>query len=628
MDISTIKNQIILANKQYRIGEDSGFTDIGFDNLCDSLKSLIPIDEYNDFINSLNEGVIETYGQKITHKYIAGSLNKLKYEEPDTIKKFISKNIKNYLIVSAKVDGLSGILHYNNGKLVGCATRGDGTTGISILDKAQFINGIPQNINTHEDIYIRGELVILTKNYDKITGTSPRNIVAGLINRKEIKSDELKYVDFIAYTVMGPIYTKNEQLSLLKTNNFNVVKYFNINNEMYNTNNIVDFLFNITTLNYDYLIDGLVLCDSEYKNEDKYRPDNQVAFKTNQQTFETRLLDVEWQGPSKDGRMNCLGILEPCDCGGVVVSKCTLHNIDFIKKSNVKIGDEVQITRSGDVIPKFIKVVETNENSVDIEYPKTCPCCGELLIQEGPFLYCKNNNCEDKLRYQVMHFIKKCGVDFASFKTLKNFNISTINDLLNFRANKKYKSEVKLEKEINEKIFTLSDEDIFVKLNMKDIGETLLRKIVDFYGWERIVSEYIDSTYTDIGLPEGIGEITMSKFLENYRENLNYMKLIVNDERYNYKKDEKIMEKVETVGSICFTGVLNTMSRTQASKIAESKGYQIKNSVSKGLTYLVTNDKFSGSSKNKKAQKLGTKIINEDEFLKLMSDNLCDIDEL
>jgi DNA ligase (NAD+) len=310
-----------------------------------------------------------------------------------------------------------------------------------------------------------------------------------------------------------------------------------------------------------------------------------------------------------------------------MVSKCTLHNIDFIEKTKVKIGDIVQITRSGDVIPKFIKVVETSEDSIDIEYPETCPCCGDVLIQDGPFLYCQNEECEDKLRYQVMHFIKRCGVEYASFKTLKNLNISTIQDLLTFKANKKYKSELKLEKEINDKIFTLSEKDIFVKLNMKDIGEILLSKIVDFYGWDKIVTGEIESCSL-AGLPEGIGEITFNKFIANYRKNRLLTNMIVSDSRYHFIEEEEKTKQIDIVGSVCFTGSLNTMTRTQASKLAESRGYQIKNSVTKGLTYLVTNDKFSGSSKNKKAQSLGTKIIDENEFLTLMSNNLMSVDDL
>lgn len=625
MNIEELKNTIIEANKKYRNGDESGFTDIEFDYLCEELESKIPSYEYSEFRNSLNEGMVE-YGKKIKHPFIAGSLDKLKYEEPATVKSFLKKYIENKLNVSAKVDGLTGILHYKNGILVGCTTRGDGYEGISIFEKAKYINGIPKTIPQKDEIYIRGEIVILKENYDKLEGSSPRNIVSGIINRKETKPEELKYIDFIAYTIMGDMYCKVLQLEELRYMGFDVVWNMNIDIEECFSDDIVDGLFEIASMNFKYEVDGLVLSDSEYVNEEKYRPTKQVAFKTNQQTFETRLIDVEWQGPSKDGKMSCLGILEPCDCNGVIVSKCTLHNLDFLKKTNVKIGDFVQITRSGDVIPKFIKVTKTTENSVDIELPTECPCCASELVIEGPFLYCKNEECLDKKTYQVMHFIKKCEVENASFKTLKNFGINSIRNLLDFKADSKYKSEVKLENEIVNKILILPQEELFTKLNMKDIGETLLKKIVDFYGWEKIHSREIEKD-TLTYLPEGIGDITMNKFLSEYNKNLEYVEMIVNDQRYNKKETSKV-KTIEILGSICFTGSLNTMSRTEASKLAESKGYQIKSSVSKGLTYLVTNDKFSGSSKNKKAQQYGTKIIDENEFLELIKDNIINVEDL
>ena len=162
---------------------------------------------------------------------------------------------------------------------------------------------------------------------------------------------------------------------------------------------------------------------------------------------------------------------------------------------------------------------------------------------------------------------------------------------------------------------------------MKDIGETLLMKIVDFYGWNKIISGEVES-YNEYGLPEGIGEITIKKFISNYRNNIQLMNMITSDTRYHFSQINNKTHVVEAVGSVCFTGSLNTMSRTQASKLAESKGYQVKSSVTKGLTYLVTNDKFSGSSKNKKAQTLGIKIINENEFIILMSDNVMCVDDL
>lgn len=621
------KELIIKANKAYRSGNPI-MTDQEFDDLCDEYRRTVGEEEYSKFRDSLNEGSIET-GNKVKHAFVAGSLDKLKYEEPETIHTFIKKHIRNKMSVSAKIDGLTGIAHYYKGKLVGFASRGDGYEGQDLFEKAKYIDSIPKTIKNDDEIYVRGELVILKENYDKIEGTSPRNVVAGLVNRKDYDPNDLKNVSFVTYTIMGTDFTKDQQFDVLRDLGFDVVWHTDLTVAECTSDDIVEKLFGIATKDFPYQTDGLVISDSRYYNEDKYRPDSQVAFKTNQQKVQTRLIDVEWQGPSKDGRFAPVGILEGVEVGGVTVSKCTIHNLDFIKEHNLKIGDEISIIRSGDVVPKLIDVVSTDENSVDIEIPTTCPCCGSKLVKEGPFVYCKNPDCGDKTTYQVMHFIKKCGVEYASFKTLQNFGIHTFDDLLSFRANKSYKTETRFENEMNNKVFTISKRDIFCKLNMKDIGETLLNKIVDFYSFEKIESGEVENDLNG-DLPEGIGEITMNKFLEEYRKNLEIADKIVHDPRYHFTEEnkEKKMKINETAGSVCFTGVLHSMTRNEASKLAESHGYDVKSSVTKGLTYLVTNDPFSGSSKNKKAQQLGTKIITEDQFLDLMEDNSMKVEDL
>jgi len=629
MDKKELEATIRNANAAYRSG-DSSMTDGEYDSLVDKYRELYP-DDYDSFRDTLNEGAV-CFGTKVKHEFICGSLDKLKYEEPDDVRKFIKSKIVNSMNISAKVDGLSGILHYSDGKLVSFATRGDGYEGILITDKAKCIKGIPHEIKSHDDVFIRGEIIILKSDYDKFEGTSHRNIVAGLINRKDWNRDEMGNVSFVAYTVLGGKYGKDEQFRFLRDNGFYTTWYIDVSRDEANQPDFVDAMFQMVEKgDFNYAIDGLVICDSEYHNEEKYRPSSCVAFKTNQQKVETRLIDVEWSGPSKDGRMNCTGILDPTEIGGVIVGRCTLHNLDFIETNGVKIGDIISLTRSGDVIPKFIEVVKTSENSVPIEYPKECPCCGSELVREGPFLYCKNEDCEVKTTSEVETFIRNMGVENASYKTLDNFGIHTIRDLLDFKPNPKYKNEVKLSSELENKVFCRSERDIFCSLNMKDLGVKTLNAIVDFYGWDRIATRTLMESQLVSFLPEGIGWITFHKFAESYCRNLDFMKMITEDSRYHYvltEKYGKIVKNSEIRGSVCFTGALNTMTRGDASKLAEQNGYAVKNGVSKGLTYLVTNTPNSGTSKNRKARELGTKVVTESEFLEIMNGGSMTVDGL
>ena len=614
-----IKDQILEANKAYRLGQ-SIMTDQEFDALVEKFQSQVSKEEFDEFRDSLNEGFIDS-GNKVKHKYVAGSLNKLKYEEPKNIKKFIGKAVRGKLHVSAKVDGLSGIAKYVGGKLVQLATRGDGSQGEDISDKAICIKFLPQKISEKEELHVRGELVILTEDFKNVEGTASRNVVAGLINRKDWSVKDIGNVSFIAYTVLGPKYTKSEQFKLLEADGFKTAWHDELDAEIWQSEDIAEKLFDLANQGFEYEADGLVLSDTEYKNEDRYRPNLQVAFKTNLQTFETRLIDIDWGTPSKDGFLCPVASLEPVEVNGALISKCTLHNLDFIAAKNVKIGSKVSIVRSGNVIPKLISVLESDENCVDVEYPKTCPCCGTKLVREGVNLRCTNKNCRDQVLFQVMYFIKKLDVKRCSTASLENFGIYTFDDLLAFKPEARLKMQTSLYSELLDKVFTRSKKELLAALNFKGIGETTINKIVDTFGYDNVSNKKFEGT-----LPSGIQDLTFQKFLDGLDDNLAIVEKIAADSRYKVKEAVPKVAKQTNGMSVCFTGKLNTMGRAEASKLAIAAGYEVLGGVSKKLTYLVSNDIESGSSKNRKAAELGTKIITEEEFLAMVKKNKAESD--
>ena len=622
-DIEQLKVKILEANKAYRTG-DAVISDTEFDSLLEQYEKLVPEDEYNSFRNSLNEGAIVSEKKKIKHKYVAGSLDKLKYEEPLKVRKFIDEHLKTSLNISAKIDGLSGIVHYVNGKLVSLGTRGDGYEGEDHTEKAKCVKFLPKEISLKDDMYVRGELVILKKDFSEIEGNAARNVVSGLIGRKEWNPKDLMNVSFIAYTILGNAYEKSEQFKLLDENGFKTAWNIELSKDDIeklecNGDGLAERLFSYASQDFEYETDGLVISDSSYKNEDKYRPEAQMAFKINQQAFETRLVDIEWNGPSKDGYIVPIGILEPVECNGVIVSRCTLHNLDFIESKGLKLGSKVKVLRSGDVIPKLLSVAENDESCTEVEFPATCPCCGTKLIQDGVNFRCINKKCEDQTVNQIANFIRKFDVESVNVKTLKKFGIHDIPSLLAFIPNEKYKLEMKLANELKTKVFTQSKEALLAAMNFHGIGETIASKIIDHFGYDAIVAN--PNVVKDGTLPDGIGESFIQRFLDDVVENISYVQMITNDSRYSYlEAADRNNSSIEIIGSICFTGALS-ISRNEASKLAKAAGFEVKGGVSKGLDYLVTNDPNSGSSKNKKAKSLGTKVIDEAEFMKLMNKN-------
>ena len=617
MEKDNLRQTIVAANKTYREGHPT-MSDADFDALLEQYHNFVTDDVFSEFVDSLHE-----VSGKIKHPFVMGSLNKLKAEEPDTVISFISKNVKDSLNVSAKVDGISCRLHYENGKLVSASTRGDGTFGEDLTDKIAFVKNIKHEIAEKSIIDIRGELVILKSNFEKVSDkfANPRNATAGIMNRKDWTAEELSLVSFVPYTILGNAYSKKEQFSKLEEIGFKTAWHINIAKADIDTA-IVEKLLNFLKQDFEYEVDGLVLSDSSYVNEDKYRPDSQVAFKANQLIAVTRVIDVEFVGPSKNGQFVPVACLEPVELGGTTVSRATCHNLDYLEANHIQYGSVVKVLKSGDIIPKIIDVID-NSNSTPIELPVECPCCGTLLVKAELNLKCPNKSCKAQTLEQLVLFIKKLGCKHASNATLEKLNICSFEDLIAFRPNVKYKTEVSLYNELSDKVFTRSKEELLAATNFNGLSETLINKIVEYYGLDNIEH----NSYS--GLPNGIGELTLSKFKDDIAENLRIVNMFANDPRYNHVVVSKTLKKSSNGMSICFTGKLNTMSRSEAEKKAVEAGFEVK-SVNKKLTYLVTNDTSTGSSKNRKAKELGIQVIDEKEFLKMISAETIEnsVDEL
>jgi DNA ligase (NAD+) len=388
---------------------------------------------------------------------------------------------------------------------------------------------------------------------------------------------------------------------------------------------LADLMFKYATQDLPYEIDGVVISDPTYRNEDKYYPDRQAAVKTNTMSAETTLIDVSWEGPSKNGVMFPVAVFEPTPLGGATITKATLNNLDYIAGLGLKYGCRIRISKRGDIIPAVDAVVSTPEGARDIELPEECPCCGSKLVRDGVNMRCANPDCRAQKIYQVEHFIKKLGVMNASYKTLDNLGIDSYEKLLAFAPNPKKAIEKKLAEELKNKVFTKPPRDIFAALDIRDVGETLQRKIIDHYGWGNVREPNFGF---DGALPPGIGEITLGKFKDARLENVRVTDMFTGDARYSWSEAETAPKAaVAKKGSVCFTGALS-IPRGEAAKMAEAAGFEVKNAVSKGLTYLVTPDPNSGSSKNEKAKKYGTTVIDEAAFMKLVDLNESDVFDL
>lgn len=239
--------------------------------------------------------------------------------------------------------------------------------GQDITSKAKYIKGLPQTIpyGVWDNFTgsIRGELVIMREDFEGIKDnfSNRRNAVAGIINRKngdkKFNPDELRRISFVPYSILGNQYAKEEQFGFLEDVGFNVAWNVLIAKEGID-DTIVDWLFKTAQDELPYDTDGLVLSDSEYRNEDAYRPKAQVAFKINQSSAVTKIIGFDWGTPSASGRMTPVALLEPVEIAGVIVKRVTCNNITWMEKLGVEIGKTVRVLRSGEVIPKIVEVLD------------------------------------------------------------------------------------------------------------------------------------------------------------------------------------------------------------------------------------------------------------------------------
>lgn len=260
--------------------------------------------------------------------------------------------------------------------------------------------------------------------------------------------------------------------------------------------------------------------------------------------------------------------------------------------------------------------------------PTVCPACGTPLKTTDIDVYCPNENCSAQILLGLSLTIKKLEIKNVSTASLENFGIKDFNDLLDFHPNMNYKSQKKFYEELEAKFFHCPEEKLFLAMPFKGLSEILLGKIVDYYSLDFVKSLQNDGQkYEKMlkkGLPMGIGEAFLAKFCENLDKILEILNKITSDGRY---QNVPIVKRNDNKNgkSVCFTGKLETIGRTQAAKLAEKAGFEVKSGVSRGLTYLVTNNVESGSTKAEKAKQFGTQIINEEEFLRMIQTSESDV---
>lgn len=639
--------------KKYYDEDKPEITDYEYDMMMNELKSLEK--QFPELIDkeSLTQkvgGHVKEGFKQVEHEVPLQSLQDVfSYDElrdfDDRVKKQLhdgGANLK--YVVETKIDGLSMAIEYKDGKFVRAATRGNGLIGEDVSANALTIKSIPKELKEPINIIVRGEVFIGSKEFEKLNEerevlgqslfANARNAAAGSLRQLDSKITKTRPLDIFIFNVQklenNPFNSHYEQLNYLDKLGFNV------NPVRILCNNIDEAIDAITKIgedreNLSFGIDGAVIKvdNLDYREElgtTFKTPRWAIAYKYPPEQKETLLKDIICQ-VGRTGAITPMAILEPVKVAGSTISKTTLHNEDFIKEKDLKIGDRVIIQKAGDVIPEVVEAVKSKRTGEEKEFimPKVCPVCGAPTIREDgeAVTRCTGIECSAKALRNIVHFASKEGMEIDGLgysiieQLLDRKLINNIADIYSLKledvASLK-KNGKKFAQNLIDAIEKSKSNDLFkliTGLGIRHIGAKSAKNLARKF---RTMDNLMNASIEELSVQNDVGEITAKSIYEFFREEqsidlINKLKLAgVNMESLEEENTDNRFEGKTFV----LTGALSKYSRDEASDIIEKLGGKTSGSVSKKTSYVLAGE--DAGSKLTKAQNLGVTVITEEEF--------------
>lgn len=563
--------------------------------------------------------------------------------------------------VEPKFDGASISLIYENDLLIRGVTRGDGETGDDITPNVRQIKSIPLSaaFSKHniQQIEIRGEILMNKNNFKQYNESlmeedlpplaNPRNAAAGSLRIKDTSvvskrnlEGFLYHVSFIVKQnekIADEVHSHSEMLKLLWKLGFrSPQKEMKVLNGI---EKVIAFVNDFEKQRDDlpYEIDGMVIKVNSLELQDKlgmtsHHPRWAIAYKFKARQATSKLLSVEYQ-VGRTGAVTPVAKIQPVQVGGVMVSSISIHNEDYIKEKNLKIGDQILIERSGDVIPQIVKSLPDlrNGDELEISFPTHCPVCDHKLFkpQEEAVWRCTNINCKAQVVERMIHFVSKDAMDIKSFgeanvrKFFEMGLIKSIPDIYEFDVEKlsgiegfgsKSISNLKLAIEAS-KLQPLHR--IIYALGIRYVGETtakaLAQRVNDIFDFEKMSED-------ELRQMEDVGVKVAKSIFDFFKDSENILWLKKLDELGVKMRQEKQKsnEGAFSGQTFLFTGTLSKLKRSDAESMVEEKGGKILSGVSSKLNFLITG--VDAGSKLEKAKKIaGIKILSEEDFLQMLT---------
>ena len=679
-EVRQLVDKLLEYQKAYYVDAHPLVSDLEYDRLFDELKRIEKSDPSLVFPDSPTLRVgsdLSNDFPEVRHTIPVLSLDKA--YKADEVLSFFDKNIKkenNLLsfVAEEKIDGISMVLYYENGLLVRALTRGNGEVGNDVTSNVRTIGSVPLRLSEDISIAVRGEVFIRKEDFIRINKNLPeeeksanaRNLAAGTIRRQ--KSEEAKLVPLDIFCYEGFWQNEDEGLSdhlhilkKLKDLGFkvdpdlaffastrekaeNMLSEVGLSGDAYSFDDMETYIRKKTEERKDleYEIDGLVFKINEIAVRNRlgyteHHPRWAIAYKFESPEAVTKLLGITVQ-VGRTGRITPVAEITPTKLGGSTIRRATLHNQEYIEELELAIGDTVSVSKRGDVIPAVESVIEKNDaGNTTFVLPDECPCCHTHIVQIGGLQYCPNYDCPDQVKGRISFFASTDQMDIEtlgpktvellynagilrSVEDIYTADYSSAADLSGIGE----KSVKLLEKGIKESL-ERPFATVLSSLGVADIGKKSAELLVKngFDSIDKILDAAAKGDAEAFSSIPGFGEVTGRRIVEAFSsERLratigSLRKAGLHMDTSSDKKDDEEYEKIFSGEVWCITGSFKNFNpRTKALKEIEKRGGRTVSSVTSKTTHLLAGE--GGGSKRAEAERLGVKIVNEDEFMTLL----------
>lgn len=639
-------------NKLYYEKDNPNIEDFEYDQLNRELKELE--EQFPQLITSDSPtqkvgGAPSGRFPKVTHVVKMESLqDAFSFEELREFDRRVRESVTNpRYVVEAKIDGLSVSLEYENGQFVRGSTRGDGLIGEDVTNNLATIKDIPKKLEGEypEFLEVRGEVYMPHEAFlklveeqelgDKQPFKNPRNAAAGSLRQKDSKITKERGLSIFIFNIQQS--TKRDLASHKESLDYVKRLGFTVSPRYARFDNIEDAIREIEaigqlrgTLAFD--IDGAVIKVDDFAQRELLGSTNKyprwaIAFKYPPEEKETELLSVDIT-VGRTGVLTPTAVFQPVFLAGTTVSRAILHNEDFIRQLDVRIGDTIRVRKAGDIIPEVVAVTEHKEGAIPYEMPDTCPSCGEAVVhlQDEAALRCVNPECPAQALRNLIHFASRNAMDIDGMgkavaqQLIDKGLVQSVADLYTLTREQLLTLDKFKEKSADNLLYAIQAskennlDKLLFGLGIRNIGEKAAALLAEHFGRMQAVREATVDAINDI---DGFGAVMAQSVAEFFAKEgtADLLQRLasqgVNMEWHGEKKSDKLSGKTFVV-----TGTLETMSRNEAEAMIVKNGGKASGSVSKKTSFVLAGT--AAGSKLTKAQQLGVPVLTEQEFLQML----------